>query len=113
MEWFEKKITKLTNDAAAMQNGKTDQSALEEIVLDLENKIYAVEKRSYQNQSDCGRIESFLEDYMNIKIQNIVASTLRASLTGIQRRNHEKYDQEKMQLLYKNIIDKKGEAGNL
>lgn len=62
---------------------------------------------------ECDRVESYLDKYINIRIQNIVATTLRACLTGEARRNHELYDLDKMHLLFKAIIDEDGQPGDL
>ena len=65
------------------------------------------------NGRDFLRIESYLDRYINIRIQNIVATTLRASLTGEARRNHELYDQDKMHLLFKSLIEEDYKPGDL
>lgn len=66
-----------------------------------------------KNKDNTNRIESYLDKYINIRIQNIVATTLRGCLTGDARRNHELYDQDKMHLLFKCIIEDEGQPGDL
>jgi len=47
-------------------------------------------------------------------MQNSIAETLNAVLTGKERRNHEVYDAEKQSLLYRSILaEADNEVGNI
>ena len=72
-----------------------------------------VDKQMQKITRDSNRIESYLERYVNIRIQNIISTTLKACLTGEARRNHDLYDLDKMHLLFKAIIDEDGQPGDL
>lgn len=113
LERLEKSIAKLQEDVVALQDTTCAKADFEEAMKEVDEFLALVDKRSACSMSGTDRTASYLENYMNIRIQNIIATTLRGCLTGVQRRNHEKYDQEKMQLLYKAIIDDEGRPGDI
>lgn len=96
LDYYEKKITQLLQDVATLKNSKCDKSIFDREIKYIEDGYDMMDKGLENVANNSNRIESYVENYMNIRIQNIVAETLRASLTGNQRRNHEKYDQAKM-----------------
>lgn len=112
-DYFEKKMEKLLQDVTRMKDEKVGRFDFDETVKDLKHDISMVENGLFETLNNANRLESYVENYMNIRIQNVIAQTLRACLTGVSRRNHEKYVQEKMQILYKNIVEDDGQPGNI
>lgn len=112
-DYFEKKIEQLLQDVTKMTAFKIDKSEFDDGIKDIQSDVSMIDNGLCGVVNNSHRVETYVENYLNIRIQNIVAQTLRACLTGAPRRHHEKYVQEKMQILYKNIVEDDGEPGNI
>ena len=64
---------------------KIDKCSVEQMnehVAQITSTFEAVDNQIEKIKQDCSRIESYLDRYLNIRIQNIISTTLGASLTG-------------------------------
>lgn len=76
----------------------------------LDDFMALLDTRVSDTKNLCLKLDNYLFKYLPVRTQTVVGDTLRACLTGVERRRHELYDNDKIQLLYQLILDDDGEG---
>lgn len=77
----------------------------------LDEQMAVFDTRVSETQNLCLKLDMYLYKYLPVRTQSVVGDTLRACLTGVERRRHELYDNDKIALLYQLILQDDGESG--
>lgn len=72
--------------------------------------MYDLDKKVNSTNNLCLKLDNYLFKYLPVRTQITIGDTLRACLTGVERRRHELYDNDKIQLLYQLILEDDGKG---
>ena len=71
-----------------------------------------MDQKVNETRNLCLKLDSYLLKYLPVRLQITIGDTLRSCLTGPERRRHELYDTDKIQLLYEVILNDDGIRGS-
>ena len=94
----------MTSDINWLETGKVDTVLFKKTVRKLECKDLAIDIRLFKQTNHAISMDNYLEKYLPIRTQALIDETLRAVLSGKERRRLELYDAEKNAILYKSLI---------
>lgn len=87
---------------------KCDNAEFQENLERINEVLHSHEVEVARTSNHCQALDSYLDKYQPVRMQNMIGQTLYACLKGDERRNHELYDQDKISLLYKIILEDDG-----
>lgn len=91
-------------DITWLETGKVDTTVFKKTVRKLECKDLAMDIKLFKNSNHAISMDNYLEKYAPIRTQALIDETLRAVLSGKERRRLELYDAEKNAILYRSLI---------
>ena len=74
----------------------------------MNERMSELEKNVARTRNLCLTLDQYQFKYAPVRMQAMIGDTLRASLTGPMRRNHDLYDHDKLSLLYRRILTDDG-----
>ena len=66
-----------------------------------------------ETKNHCLALDNYLDKYQPVRVQSMIGDTLKACLTGDERRSHELYENDKISLLYRIVLEDTGEQSNI
>ena len=66
-----------------------------------------------ETKNHCVALDNYLDKYQPVRVQSMIGDTLKACLTGDERRSHELYENDKISLLYRVVLEDTGEQSNI
>ena len=100
MKTAEEHIEILEKEALRLEADKTDKKLFFKVKKKLDLKDLEQDIKLFKNTNHCIALDNYLEKYLPIRSQTLINETLRAVLSGKERRRLELYDNEKNSLLY-------------
>ena len=67
-----------------------------------------IEQNDARTRNLCMKLDQYQYKYAPVRVQAMIGDTLRASLKGEAKRNHDLYDHDKLYLLYRMILTDEG-----
>ena len=110
MDAAEDKIKMLERAKIELFQSKTDVTTFEMNVKRIDEKLHALDENVNSTENHCVKLDNYLVKYQPVRLQSMISETLEACLTGIERRNHELYAQDKIGLLYSIILQDEAES---
>lgn len=102
------RLDKLEAHGAELEVARVNLEALKCPLSDFNKHRDRVAERMTQLENQvarthnlCLKLDQYQAKYAPVRVQAMVGDTLRACLTGTQRRNHDLYDHDKISLLYR------------
>lgn len=91
-----------------LADSKCENSEFLDNMKRLDDFMETLDTRVSETKNLCLKLDNYLFKYLPVRTQSVVGDTLRACLTGVERRRHELYDNDKIQLLYQLILEDDG-----
>ena len=113
MDKAEKEIEDLDVARVELQNVKCNYNEYKEHADRVDSILTDFDQRISLTNNHCVAIDNYLDKYQPVRMQAMIGDTLHACLLDEQRRKHELYDQDKIALLYKMILDDTGEGASI
>ena len=66
-----------------------------------------------ETENHCVALDNFMNKYQPVRVQTMIGETLDACLTGEERRNHELYENDKISLLYRMVLEDTGKGADI
>ena len=104
------RISDLELATERLDSVKCENSEFTESMRRLDEAMASFETRVSATRNLCLKLDSYLYKYLPVRTQSVIGDTLRACLTGVERRRHELYDNDKIALLYRLILEDDGDA---
>jgi seryl-tRNA synthetase len=108
LEIVEIKAKELEKAKVELNNIKCNYEVFKEHADRVEMILTDFDARITNTKNHCVAIDNYLDKYQPVRMQSMIGDTLNACLIDEPRRRHELYDNDKISLLYKMILDDDG-----
>jgi len=113
MESAEKKIHKLDQARVDLETSKCEKEDFHINLKRIDETLHKLEENVQSTENHCVALDNFMNKYQPVRVQTMIGETLDACLTGEERRNHELYENDKISLLYRIVLEDSGAGGDI
>ena len=109
----EDKLDEVNKYAIALGQDKTDDTVFKQNIQRIDDIINTLDTKVSSTNNHTIALDNYLDKYQPVRMQQMIAETLEATLTGVERRNHELYNNDKTSLFYRLILSDEEEGSSI